>query len=551
MNVLAQQRLDIETVRKLEDFRSRSGYINSSGLIYQETTREYQRVFQSYGIDLESQAREATAERIRKSRIRDQLVVAIDEWGALRILAHAGKEWKRNRATWRITAADRAFAVQFVELVQATDPNAWRVKLRAAASSNDYETCKVMLLSEEALKQPPAVISGAAAFLGQLALREPDRGYETLSTQLLQRAVVRHPGDFLLNLNMSVAIVNYSPPGLTIEDALAYLRAAEAVRPNDTFMTARVAEVLLQLKRYDQALRELDHAIGLSPDLAYFYALKARALAGLGKYKESLEMCSKALALDPGDARTHFAAGMAHVKMERIDEAIKDFQDASRLDPDDVYCYYHLGYCQFQKKNYSDAINALRRYTHQFPKEADASAMLALSLFADGRLTEAKTALVEALRLLGILDPRWSQLNRAKGLVDLLLKLQDDPFADLGQGLKQVVTFIRELKVLAKEDASDAEALLELAHQFRKDQKFFASAARMYTEAFKSEPDLAEDLEWELMGWDFTPMPTKPGMSRTTPVLTNRYHAITCALRERGGGERFLAALRELESPVP
>jgi tetratricopeptide (TPR) repeat protein len=74
---------------------------------------------------------------------------------------------------------------------------------------------------------------------------------------------------------------------LTIDDGLAYLRAATAIRPHSAILRGLIALLLIERKQYQQAVRELDGAIALGPELATLYSLKAIATAMLGNDKEA------------------------------------------------------------------------------------------------------------------------------------------------------------------------------------------------------------------------------------------------------------------------
>ncbi len=67
---------------------------------------------------------------------------------------------------------------------------------------------------------------------------------------------------------------------------------------------------LMKIKRYDEALRELDISIGLDPNEPIYHRNKGLALSGLRRYEEAIGEYSIAIRLDPNDADGHNNKGI-------------------------------------------------------------------------------------------------------------------------------------------------------------------------------------------------------------------------------------------------
>ena len=81
-----------------------------------------------------------------------------------------------------------------------------------------------------------------------------------------------------------------------------YTEAIEA-NPNDHTIFGNRSASYHNLKRFDEALQDGQHAIDLSPDWSKGYQRKAMALHGAGKLEEAYEVYEKGLEIDPSNAQ--------------------------------------------------------------------------------------------------------------------------------------------------------------------------------------------------------------------------------------------------------
>src|SRR5262249_27936988 len=160
----------------------------------------YAEVLRNYGVDLAAPA--AAGARVRATRLRLELLAAL--------------------ADWRMITPDKAERQQLEEVIEAADPpEAMRApwRLHAAALREDLaEVARgvrelIELAKEPSVQQlPVAVVVHLAHDLG-ICKQWP------AAEQLLRAALARKPGDFWLNHNLGVALVEQGPA-----------RAGEAVR---------------------------------------------------------------------------------------------------------------------------------------------------------------------------------------------------------------------------------------------------------------------------------------------------------------------------------
>jgi predicted TPR repeat methyltransferase len=161
--------------------------------------------------------------------------------------------------------------------------------------------------------------------------------------------------------------------------ALEYLGRAVSHAPGAPGMHHNLGNVLLELRRFDEAAdayercatlggktAELLNNIGVlrrqqgqlaAAEAAYVEALSlhpeyvdayngyGRVLEGLKRPAEALQQYSKALALAPKHGGTRYHAGMALCVLERFDEAAQVFRDWLAVDPGNPSAEHYLAAC--------------------------------------------------------------------------------------------------------------------------------------------------------------------------------------------------------------
>jgi len=132
-------------------------------------------------------------------------------------------------------------------------------------------------------------------------------------------------------------------------EAAAAYREYLAVEPDATGAEARIVHLLLELKQYDAALRELDRAdAGKRPTLD---SLRSRADIQIAqkKWDDSIVTLQKAIALAPSDAQLHGGLGRVYLQKRDFLSAEKELKAALQLDRSnlvywkDLRTTYYLG----------------------------------------------------------------------------------------------------------------------------------------------------------------------------------------------------------------
>jgi serine/threonine-protein kinase len=142
---------------------------------------------------------------------------------------------------------------------------------------------------------------------------------------LLRRAQETFPGDFWINHNLGQALHNGRPPRR--EEAIRFLTAAVALRPQSAGARFNLGLALLHHDRPDEAAASFREAVAVKPD----YPM------------------------------AHFELGNALWKAGRLDEAAAAFRRATGLKPDFAEPHCNLGLVLRQQGQFVASLAALRR----------------------------------------------------------------------------------------------------------------------------------------------------------------------------------------------
>jgi hypothetical protein len=184
--------------------------------------------------------------------------------------------------------------------------------------------------------------------------------------------------------------------------AQQHLKRSLALNPQNPFANHNHADVLLSLKRPDEALACCDKALTLKPDFAEAHNTRGRALQALKRPDEALTSYDQALSLRPDYAEAYYNRGVALQDLQREDEALASYDQALSLAPGMVQGHNNRGL----------ALQELRR-----PDEALASYDKALSL---------DPGHIEALNNRGNALQDLKRLDEALACYDKVLSLKPD-----------------------------------------------------------------------------------------------------------------------------
>ena len=188
------------------------------------------------------------------------------------------------------------------------------------------------------------------------------------------------------------------------DEALRLALSATSARDAGVSDFARLGDVLQGMKRYHQAADAYGRAIalaraqGLQSDLWPLHLLRATTLESAGRWPETKQELHAALALAPEQPLILNFLGYAKLERgEDLDAAEAMIRKASALAPDDASITDSLGWALYKRGRFNDAIETLQRAAAKDPDQAEIHEHLGDALYATGRRYEARFAWNAAL----------------------------------------------------------------------------------------------------------------------------------------------------------
>jgi serine/threonine protein kinase/tetratricopeptide (TPR) repeat protein len=274
----------------------------------------YREAFQAYGLRVgDRPVSEAAAwVRARPPAVREAVVTALDDSIALAESLKAQTpephlEWLRA-------------------VVVAADTDGWRKAYRTAMAEKERDRRRAAL---EKLAEATDARQVPARLLNLLAIRLRNLGAGASAVLVLRQAQQQYPGDFLVNQQLGMALLNQRPADPA--GAVRYLTAAVALRPDSPGAYLNLGLALREQGKLDEAVAASRRAIALAPRYAAAHLNLGIALTKLGKADEALPHLTRAVELAPTvpDARHH--RGRAREYLRQWEEAIDDYSEALRL----------------------------------------------------------------------------------------------------------------------------------------------------------------------------------------------------------------------------
>ncbi len=240
-----------------------------------------------------------------------------------------------------------------------------------------------------------------------------------------------------------------------------------------------LGNALLARNQLDPAIAEFRKAIELEPKLASAHTNLGVALKARNQSDEAIAEHRKAIELEPRLAMAHYNLGAELIARNQLDEAIAEYKKAVELEPRWARAHYDLGLTLTAKNQLDEAIAEYKKAIDLHADfYAEANCNLAFILQSQGQLS-ASLDLFQRGHASGIKRKDWRYpsaqwVASAERLVHLEAKLADV----LG----------------GKATAADNRERLGLAEVCQLKRRH-AAAARLFAEAFTTDPKLADDLK--------------------------------------------------------
>jgi serine/threonine-protein kinase len=137
-------------------------------------------------------------------------------------------------------------------------------------------------------------------------------------------------------------------------------RAAAQIDPNNAPSRLGLGHVLIQERKWDEAIVTLREALGLRPDDAVAHNNLGVALQTVGNLPEAITEYHEALRLQPDYLEAHNNLGDALQKQNDLSDSITEYREVLRLKPEDPEAHFHLGLALYKQGNSDGAVDEYR-----------------------------------------------------------------------------------------------------------------------------------------------------------------------------------------------
>jgi protein O-GlcNAc transferase len=248
--------------------------------------------------------------------------------------------------------------------------------------------------SSSKLPRPAAVVADSQSILQQAVIFH--RAGSLMEAEQLYREVLRtQPRDF--NALHLLGVVHHQRGRHA--DALDQIDAALTVNSATADAHNNRGNVLVALKRFDEAVASYGRAIALKPDYAEAFVGRANALHELKKFEDALKSCEKALALKPDHAEACYNFGNSLAALKRFDEALVQYNRAIALNPNNGEVFNNRGGVLQELAQYDAALKDFDKAISLKPDYAEAFNNLGLALAALRRFDAALASYDRAIAL--------------------------------------------------------------------------------------------------------------------------------------------------------
>ena len=200
-------------------------------------------------------------------------------------------------------------------------------------------------------------------------------------------------------------------------DAIASFDKAIALKPDYSPAYNSRGNALQALRRFDEAVETYDNAIAFKADYAAAYSNRGNALQSLNRFEEAIESYGKAIALRPDYCDAYNNRGVSLRRLGRFDEACQDFESAIALLPDHAGLHSNRGNALVALGRFEDAIESYDTAIALSPHYPDVYDNRGVALKELKRFDEAMESFGKALAL----KPDYHEAIFNRALLHLLM----------------------------------------------------------------------------------------------------------------------------------
>jgi serine/threonine-protein kinase len=402
----------------------------------------YARLFRELGVDVDRLRPEEAAASIRAYPAPVVLALAggLDQWVQADWAAYwlgverdvgRGRLWNVLPLTGgggqpglltRIGVWRRRLAV-----AQLADPDPMRNRLRDAVMKFDLVRFQKIVRSADPATLPADTLQIMAVILAHI-------GESRQAADLLRRAVLVHPDDYLLHIWLGNTCTRLRPPAW--EEAARHLAAATSLRPERPGPWRLLGLSLMKLGQNDEALGVFRRLVRQDPRDDVAHHDLGVLLWQKGDRKGAVMHGREAARLRPAVSVYHFQLGSYLQATGDLAGAVPEYEAAARLGPKDEPAQRLLGRALLAQGRRAEAVGPLRRAAQLEPKSVENWLTLGRVLRQLGRGGEADMAFRQAAKA----DPNHAATQVEVGRALLDAGKVNDALTALRQGLRKGVS---------------------------------------------------------------------------------------------------------------
>lgn len=169
--------------------------------------------------------------------------------------------------------------------------------------------------------------------------------------------------------------------------------------PGDVDSLLDLSELLIEMKRLDEAGEKIRRAIELAPEEPACHCCNGRWLLRRGRFEEAIASLQKSLVLDPTCPTAHLHLGAIYYRANEIDLARKHLRAELLLRPEDPTTLWELGNLLLDIGETRPAVACFKRLIQVQPKHIAAWLNLGVAQFMRRRYQDGIASCEQALRL--------------------------------------------------------------------------------------------------------------------------------------------------------
>jgi tetratricopeptide (TPR) repeat protein len=249
------------------------------------------------------------------------------------------------------------------------------------------------------------------------------------------------------------------PEGTNSQVSFRLMPLTEQLNPVAVFMERAYAYA--RLRRFREAVADLDSAISMKPSEYELHLDRAKLYLEMGDAKNAIDDCNKALELNPKAPKAYFLRGRSHVEngnpnlaladlavagkleprnvevirqqvlahhaLNQIDLALEDCSRILCFEPQSAIGYFGRGVCYLEKEEWLRAIADLNQATALDPSYVEALLKRSYAYQMVNNTESALSDLNEAIRL----APANEELYQARAIANFRAKRYGDALEDI------------------------------------------------------------------------------------------------------------------------